>query len=184
MIQHDTWIAQMAREARMIEPFAPSQVKKANISYGLSSYGYDVRIADEFKVFRRKGDDFLVDPKALASEDFESVKTKECIIPPTSFILGRSVEYFRIPRNILAICFGKSTYARCGILVNITPLEPEWEGFITISIANTSCHPAKIYAQEGIAQILFLESPVSCSISYKDRKGSYQAQQGITLPKV
>ena len=185
MIRPDSWIAQMARDARMIEPFASSQVKKANISYGLSSYGYDVRIADEFKLLRPQAKDFVVDPKALSDAHFSSCTVKEYVIlPPTSFALGRSVEYFRIPRNVLALCFGKSTYARSGIIVNITPLEPEWEGFITISIANTSSHPAKVYAGEGIAQIVFLESVDACGVSYKDRKGRYQAQAGITLPKV
>jgi dCTP deaminase len=182
-IKADKWIREMAIKHRMIEPFAEKQVSKGVISYGLSSYGYDIRIADEFKIFTNINT-AIVDPKAFDTKSFVDFKGNVCIIPPNSFALGRSVEYFRVPRNIMTICVGKSTYARCGIITNVTPLEPEWEGFITLEISNTTPLPAKIYANEGIAQILFFESDEVCEISYGDRKGKYQGQQGITIPKV
>ena len=167
----------------MIEPFSESLVTKGVISFGVSSYGYDIRIADEFKIFTDVYST-VVDPKNFDPRSFVEFKGKECIIPPNSFALGRSVEYFRIPRNVLGICLGKSTYARCGIVINITPLEPEWEGFITIEISNTTPLPAKIYANEGIAQVIFIEGDEICETSYKDRKGKYQEQKGIVLPKI
>lgn len=182
-IKNDKWIKKMAIDAKMIEPFSETLVTKSVISYGTSSYGYDIRIADEFKIFTNVFST-VVDPKNFDSKSFVEFKGKECIIPPNSFALGRSVEYFRIPRNVLGICLGKSTYARCGIVINITPLEPEWEGFITIEISNTTPLPAKIYANEGIAQVIFIEGDEVCEISYKDRKGKYQAQKGIVLPKI
>jgi dCTP deaminase len=172
----------MALKHRMIESFVDSQIREG-ISYGLSSYGYDVRISDEFKIFSNLNA-VIVDPKRFDEKSFVDFKGKECIIPPNSFALGKSVEYFRIPRNILTLCMGKSTYARCGIIVNVTPLEPEWEGFITIELSNTSTLPAKVYAYEGIAQVIFLESDEPCEVSYRDKKGKYQAQKDITLPKV
>ncbi len=182
-IKNDKWIREMAIKHRMIEPFCETLVTKGVISYGVSSYGYDIRIADEFKIFTDVYST-VVDPKNFDPRSFVEFKGKECIIPPNSFALGRSVEYFRIPRNVLGICLGKSTYARCGIVINITPLEPEWEGFITIEISNTTPLPAKIYANEGIAQVIFIEGDSVCEISYKDRKGKYQAQKGIVLPKI
>lgn len=182
-IKADKWIREMAIKHRMIEPFAEKQVSKGVISYGLSSYGYDIRIADEFKIFTNINT-VIVDPKDFDTKSFIDFKGDVCIIPPNSFALGRSVEYFRVPRNIMTICVGKSTYARCGIITNVTPLEPEWEGFITLEISNTTPLPAKIYANEGIAQILFFESDELCEISYGDRKGKYQGQQGITIPRV
>lgn len=168
----------------MIEPFAPEQVKDGKISYGVSSYGYDMRVADEFKVFDgSKGD--LLDPKQFNPALFREVKAKGYIeLPPNTFVLARSVEYFRIPRNILTICFGKSTYARCGVLVNVTPFEPEWEGYVTMSISNTSPSAVKLYVNEGIAQVIFLESSEVCEVSYADKKGKYQAQQNITHAKI
>lgn len=182
-IKPDKWIERMAREHKMIEPFAERQVKDANISYGLSSYGYDIRISDEFKIFTNINST-VVDPKRFDPRAFVDFKGEVCIIPPNSFALGRSVEYFRIPRNAMTICVGKSTYARCGIIINVTPFEPEWEGFVTMEISNTTPLPAKVYANEGIAQVLFFESDEECAVSYADRKGKYQAQRGITLPKV
>jgi dCTP deaminase len=182
-IKSDSWIRRMARERQMIVPFSDEQVKPGIISFGLSSYGYDIRVADEFKVFSGKGAK-LIDPKNSDPGTFEDVKANECIIPPNSFILARTVEYFRIPRNILTICLGKSTYARCGVIVNVTPFEPEWEGYATLEISNTGPLPAKIYANEGIAQIIFLEADQVCQTSYKDKKGKYQAQKEITLPKL
>jgi len=173
----------MALKHKMIEPFSENLVTQGVISFGISSYGYDIRIADEFKVFTDVYST-VVDPKNFDLRSFVEFKGKECIIPPNSFVLGRSVEYFRIPRNVLGICIGKSTYARCGIVINITPLEPEWEGFITIEISNTTPLPAKIYAYEGIAQVIFIEGDEICEISYKDRKGKYQGQKGIVLPKI
>jgi len=171
----------MVLENDMIRPFEPCQVKRGNISYGLSSYGYDIRVADEFKIFKGGHRDIL-DPKKIDSGLFEDVKEKVIIIPGNSFILARSLEYFKIPRNILAICTGKSTYARIGLIVNITPLEPEWEGYITIEISNTSPSSVRLYAGEGIGQVVFFESDEICQISYADRKGRYQSQKGITLP--
>jgi dCTP deaminase len=182
-IKSDKWIVRMAKEARMIEPFADRQVKDTKVSFGLSSYGYDIRISDEFKIFTNINST-VVDPKEFDPKAFIDFKGAVCIIPPNSFALGRSVEYFRIPRNVMTICVGKSTYARCGIITNVTPFEPEWEGFVTLEISNTTPLPAKVYANEGIAQVLFFESDEECLVSYADRKGKYQAQRGITLPKV
>lgn len=185
-IKSDRWIEQMALEKGMISPFQASQVAKSDngrlISYGLSSYGYDIRCANEFKIFTNINSS-TVDPKAFDSNNFVDVKSDICIIPPNSFALARTVEYFKIPRNILTICLGKSTYARCGIIVNVTPLEPEWEGHVTLEFSNTTPLPAKIYANEGVAQVIFLESNDVCNISYKDRNGKYQGQEGVTLPK-
>lgn len=182
-IKSDRWIRRMADEYQMIVPFSERQVKSRVISFGLSSYGYDIRVADEFKVFTTLNAT-IIDPKNFDSNSFVDVKGKVCIIPPNSFVLARTVEYFKIPRNILTICLGKSTYARCGIIVNVTPFEPEWEGYATLEISNTTPLPAKIYANEGIAQIIFLEADEVCQTSYKDKKGKYQAQRGITLPKL
>ena len=182
-IRPDKWIIRMAREHNMIEPFVEEQVRENVISFGVSSYGYDMRISDEFKIFTNINTT-VVDPKRFDENAFVDFKGAVCIIPPNSFGLGRSVEYFRIPRSVMTICVGKSTYARCGIITNVTPFEPEWEGFITLEISNTTPLPARIYANEGIAQVLFFESDEECQTSYADRKGKYQAQQGITLPKV
>jgi len=173
----------MALDKGMIEPFEERQVRQGVISYGLSSYGYDIRIADTFKIFTNVYNT-VVDPKAFDPRSFVDVKSDVCIIPPNSFALGRSVEYFRIPRNVMTICVGKSTYARCGIITNVTPFEPEWEGFVTLEISNTTPLPAKIYANEGIAQVLFFEADEVCAVSYADRQGKYQAQRDIVLPKV
>ena len=185
-IKSDKWMRRMADEHGMIEPFEPGQVRPQNneriVSYGTSSYGYDVRCADEFKIFTNINS-AIVDPKAFDENSFVDVKSDVCIIPPNSFALARTVEYFRIPRNVLTICLGKSTYARCGIIVNVTPLEPEWEGHVTLEFSNTTPLPAKIYANEGVAQMLFLESDEVCDTSYKDRGGKYQGQTGVTLPK-
>jgi dCTP deaminase len=183
MVMSDKWIKKMAKEYGMIEPFEENLVRKGVISYGLSSYGYDFRIADEFKIFTNVAST-IVDPKNFDERSFVSVKGDYCIIPPNSFVLGRSVEYFRIPRDVIGICLGKSTYARCGIIVNVTPLEPGWEGFLTVEISNTTPLPAKIYAWEGIAQVIFIKGNEECEISYKDRKGKYMYQPGIVLPKV
>jgi dCTP deaminase len=182
-IKPDTWIARMAREHKMIEPFVDDQVRQGVISYGVSSYGYDVRVGDEFKVFTNVYNT-LVDPKNFDSKSFVDIKGDVCIIPPNSFALASTIEYFRIPRDVLTVCLGKSTYARCGIIVNVTPFEPEWEGHVTIEISNTTPLPAKIYANEGIAQVLFFQSDEPCGKSYKDKKGKYQAQRGVTLPKL
>jgi dCTP deaminase len=182
-IKSDRWIKRMARKHQMIVPFSEGQIKKGIVSYGLSSYGYDIRVADEFKVFTNVNTT-IVDPKKFDPRSLVEVKGKFCLIPPNSFILARTVEYFKIPRNILTICLGKSTYARCGIIVNVTPFEPEWEGYATLEISNTTPLPAKIYANEGIAQIIFLEADEICEVSYKDKKGKYQAQKKITLPKL
>jgi len=182
-IKSDKWILRMAKEHNMIEPFAERQVKDTKVSFGLSSYGYDIRISDEFKIFTNINST-VVDPKEFDPKAFVDFKGDVCIIPPNSFALGRSVEYFRIPRRVITICLGKSTYARCGIITNVTPFEPEWEGFVTMEISNTTPLPAKVYANEGIAQVLFFESDEECLVSYADRKGKYQAQRGITLPKV
>jgi dCTP deaminase len=182
-IKPDKWIARMVKEHGMIEPYVDSQVKDNSVSFGVSSYGYDIRIADEFKIFTNINST-VVDPKNFDPRSFVDFKGDVCIIPPNSFALGRSVEYFRIPRNVLTICVGKSTYARCGIITNVTPFEPEWEGFVTLEISNTTPLPAKIYANEGIAQVLFFESDEVCAVSYGDKKGKYQKQTGITLPKV
>ena len=182
MIKPDSWIRRMALQKEMIKPFVERSAEGAVVSYGLSSYGYDVRISDEFKIFKGNGISVL-DPKSLPESVFESIRSDHCIIPARSFVLGRSVEYFKIPRNVLTICFGKSTYARCGIVVNVTPFEPEWEGFATMAISNTSPVEAKIYANEGIAQLIFIESDEVCEVSYADKKGRYQAQKKITLPR-
>jgi dCTP deaminase len=185
-IQSDTWIKKMALEKKMIEPFVDHQVKEEDgkkvVSYGLSSYGYDIRCAREFKIFTNINSAF-VDPKSFDPSSFVDVITDVCIIPPNSFVLARTVEYFRIPRNILTVCLGKSTYARCGIIVNVTPLEPEWEGYVTLEFSNTTNLPAKIYANEGVAQVLFFTADDVCAVSYKDRGGKYQGQTGVTLPK-
>lgn len=182
-IKADRWIKKMALEHSMISPFEEKQVRQGVISFGLSSYGYDVRIADEFKIFTNVFG-AVVDPKNFDPKSFVDFKGEVCIIPPNSFALGRTVEYFRIPRNAMTICVGKSTYARCGIITNVTPLEPGWEGHVTLEVSNTTPLPAKIYANEGIAQILFFESDEQCLVSYADKKGKYQSQQGVTLPKV
>jgi dCTP deaminase len=182
-IKSDTWITRMAREHKMIEPFVEDQVRDGVISYGVSSYGYDVRVGDEFKVFTNVYNT-VVDPKNFDSKSFVDIRADVCIIPPNSFALASTIEYFRIPRDILTVCLGKSTYARCGIIVNVTPFEPEWEGHVTIEISNTTPLPAKIYANEGIAQVLFFQSDEPCARSYKDKKGKYQAQRGVTLPRL
>jgi len=186
-IKSDRWIRRMAAEHGMIEPFEPGQVKQINgrpiVSYGTSSYGYDVRCANEFKLFTDINTT-IVDPKTFDPNSFVEVKGDSCIIPPNSFALARTVEYFRIPRSVLTICLGKSTYARCGIIVNVTPLEPEWEGHVTLEFSNTTPLPARIYANEGVAQMLFLESDEVCETSYRDRGGKYQGQVGVTLPKI
>ncbi|RME40126.1 MAG: dCTP deaminase [Thermoflexia bacterium] len=184
-LKPDRWIRRMALEHRMIEPFVDHQVRDGMISYGLSSYGYDIRVADEFKIFTPGlGDLTVVDPKCFDTRAMVNFKGDVCVIPPNSFALGRSVEYFRIPRNVLCICLGKSTYARCGIIVNITPFEPEWEGYVTLEISNTTPLPAKIYANEGIAQVLFFEADEECEVSYADKRGKYQSQHGIVLPRL
>lgn len=185
-IKSDKWIRRMSQEQGMIEPFVERQVRQQDgerlISYGVSSYGYDVRCADEFKVFTNLHS-VTVDPKNFDEKSFVDVKGDYCIIPPNSFALARTVEYFRIPRNVLTVCLGKSTYARCGIIVNVTPLEPEWEGHVTLEFSNTTTLPAKIYANEGVAQMLFFESDEPCEVSYRDRDGKYQGQRGVTLPR-
>jgi len=185
-IKSDRWIREMADRHRMIEPFEPRQVREANgqkiVSYGTSSYGYDVRCSSEFKVFTNI-ESAIVDPKRFDESSFVDKTGEVCVIPPNSFALARTVEYFRIPRNVLTICLGKSTYARCGIIVNVTPLEPEWEGHVTLEFSNTTPLPAKIYANEGVAQMLFFESDEECETSYRDRGGKYQGQVGVTLPK-
>jgi dCTP deaminase len=176
----------MAETHGMIEPFEPNQIKHNGtnrlVSYGTSSYGYDVRCSNEFRVFTNINS-AIVDPKAFDPESFVNVESNVCIIPPNSFALARTVEYFRIPRNVLTICLGKSTYARCGIIVNVTPLEPEWEGHVTLEFSNTTPLPAKVYANEGVAQVIFIEADEICETSYKDRDGKYQGQTGVTLPK-
>lgn len=182
-IKNDAWIVKMAKENGMIEPFEEAQVRSEMISYGVSSYGYDMRVADEYKIFTNVNST-VVDPKKFDSSNFVEVKANEILVPPNSFALARSVEYFRIPRKVLAVCLGKSTYARCGIICNVTPFEPEWEGHVTIEISNTTPLPAKIYSNEGICQVLFFESDEDCRVSYKDKKGKYQGQTGITLPKL
>ncbi|MBF8278781.1 MAG: dcd [candidate division NC10 bacterium] len=182
-IKSDKWIKRMAKEHQIIVPFEDRQVREGVISYGLSSYGYDIRVANEFKIFTNVNST-IVDPKNFDEQSFVDFKGDVCIVPPNSFALARTVEYFRIPRNVLTICLGKSTYARCGIIVNVTPFEPEWEGFATLEISNTTPLPAKIYANEGIAQVVFFESDEVCEVSYADKKGKYQAQRDITLPKI
>ena len=182
-IKPDHWIRKMATENGMIEPFVDNQVRDGAISFGVSSYGYDIRVTDEFKIFTNVHS-AIVDPKKFDRRSMVDFKGDVCIIPPNSFALARTVEYFRIPRNVLTVCVGKSTYARCGIIVNVTPFEPEWEGFVTLEISNTTPLPAKIYANEGIAQVLFFEADEECDISYADKKGKYQKQDGIILPRL
>ena len=182
-IKSDRWIRRMALEHGMIEPFVDEQVRAGVVSYGLSSYGYDIRVADEFKIFTNINNT-VIDPKNFDPRSFVDVKADVCIVPPNSFALARTIEYFRIPRDVLTICLGKSTYARCGIIVNVTPFEPEWEGFVTLEISNTTPLPAKIYANEGIAQVLFFQSDEPCERSYADKKGKYLKQTGVTLPKI
>ena len=182
-IKSDRWIREMALQHQMISPFSEKQVCQGVISYGLSSYGYDLRVADEFKIFTNVNS-AIVDPKNFDERSFVTVQSDCCIVPPNSFALARSIEYFKIPRDVLTICLGKSTYARCGIIVNVTPFEPEWEGYVTLEISNTTPLPAKIYANEGLCQIIFFQSNEACETSYADRKGKYQGQQGIVLPKL
>jgi len=186
-IKSDRWIRRMAEQHGMIEPFEPGQVKHSGgerlISYGTSSYGYDVRCANEFKIFTNINST-IVDPKHFDSKNFVDMASDVCIIPPNSFALARTVEYFRIPRDVLTVCVGKSTYARCGLIVNVTPFEPEWEGFVTLEISNTTPLPAKVYANEGISQVLFFQSDEVCEVSYADKQGKYQKQQGLTLPRL
>ena len=186
-LKPDHWIRKMALEHRMIEPFVDGQVRDGVISYGLSSYGYDIRVADEFKIFQpelKSSKSIVVDPKAFDANSFADFKGETCIIPPNSFVLGRTVEYFCVPRSVLTLCVGKSSYARCGIIVNVTPFEPEWEGYVTLEISNTTPLPAKIYGGEGIAQVIFFEADEECDTSYADRKGKYQRQQSIVLPRL
>ena len=182
-IKSDRWIREMATSQGMIEPFVEKQIRTDVISYGLSSYGYDMRVADEFRIFHNALSP-VVDPKAFDERSFVEYEGDVCLIPPNSFALARSVEYFRSPRNVLTLCVGKSTYARCGIITNVTPFEPEWEGFVTLEISNTTPLPARIYANEGIAQVLFFESDEPCEVSYNDKKGKYQAQRGVTPPRL
>jgi dCTP deaminase len=182
-IKSDRWIREMAQKHDMINPFCEKQVRDGVISYGLSSYGYDLRVADEFKIFTNVNS-AVVDPKHFDERSFVSVRGDSIMVPPNSFALARSVEYFKIPRDVLTICVGKSTYARCGIIVNVTPFEPEWEGFVTLEISNTTPLPAKVYANEGLCQILFFQGDEPCQVSYKDKAGKYQKQSGIVLPKL
>jgi dCTP deaminase len=182
-LKPDHWITRMAREERMIEPFEEGKAREGVISYGVSSYGYDIRVTDEFKIFTNINS-AVVDPKNFDAASMVDYQGDVCIIPPNSFVLARTVEYFRIPRGVLTVCVGKSTYARCGIIVNVTPFEPEWEGFVTLEISNTTPLPAKIYANEGIAQVLFFEGDEECKISYADKKGKYQKQDRIMLPRL
>ena len=182
-IKSDKWIRKMSLDNKMISPFEDKQISKKKISYGLSSYGYDIRVTDEYKIFTNVNNS-IIDPKKFDENSFVNFKGDVCIVPANSFALARSVEYFKIPRNVLTICLGKSTYARCGIIVNVTPFEPEWEGHVTLEISNTTPLPAKIYSNEGLCQVLFFESDEECEVSYKDKKGKYQNQTGITLPKI
>jgi dCTP deaminase len=182
-VKPDSWIRRMAAEHRMIEPFVDGQVRENVISYGLSSYGYDIRVTDEFKIFTNVHS-AIVDPKGFNADSFIDYKGDICVIPPNSFVLARTIEYFRIPRNVITICLGKSTYARCGLIVNVTPFEPEWEGYVTLEISNTTPLPARVYANEGIAQVVFLEADEVCEVSYADRKGKYQKQEAIVLPRI
>ncbi len=182
-LKSDKWIEEMSLKHEMISPFEATSLRKGVISYGVSSYGYDIRVADEYKIFTNVNAT-IVDPKNFESRNVVEHKGEICIVPPNSFALARTIEYFKIPRNVLAICLGKSTYARCGIIVNVTPFEPEFEGHITIEISNTTPLPAKIYSNEGIAQVLFISGDEECAVSYKDKNGKYQKQRGITLPKV
>src|SRR3954465_5949931 len=182
-IKSDAWIRRMAVEHGMVDPFGDRQVREGVVSYGLSSYGYDIRVADEFKGFTNINST-VVDPKNFDGRSLVDGRGDVCIIPPNSFALARTIEYFRIPRNVLTVCVGKSTYARCGLIVNVTPFEPEWEGYVTLEISNTTPLPARVYANEGIAQVLFFQSDERCETSYADKKGKYQAQQALTLPKL
>ena len=182
-IKSDNWIKRMALERGIIEPFVDEQMRAGVISYGLSSYGYDIRVADEFKVFTNINNT-VIDPKNFDPRSFVDIRADVCIIPPNSFALAMTVEYFRIPRDVLTVCVGKSTYARCGLIVNVTPFEPEWEGYVTLEISNTTPLPAKVYANEGISQVLFFQSDEVCEVSYADKKGKYQKQQGLTLPRL
>ena len=182
-IKSDKWIRKMSLDNDMISPFEDGQINEKKISYGLSSYGYDIRVTNEYKIFTNVNNS-IIDPKRFDENSFVNFKGDVCIVPANSFALARSVEYFKIPRNVLTICLGKSTYARCGIIVNVTPFEPEWEGHVTLEISNTTPLPAKIYSNEGLCQVLFFESDENCEISYKDKKGKYQKQTGITLPKI
>ena len=182
-IKSDKWIRKMSLDHKMISPFEDKQISKEKISYGLSSYGYDIRVTDEYKIFTNVNNS-IIDPKKFDENSFVNFKGEVCIVPANSFALARSVEYFKIPRNVLTICLGKSTYARCGIIVNVTPFEPEWEGHVTLEISNTTPLPAKIYSNEGLCQVLFFESDEECEVSYKDKKGKYQNQTGITLPNI
>jgi len=182
-IMPDTWIRRMAQDAAMIQPFVESQRREGVISYGLSSYGYDARLADEFKIFTNV-DNAVVDPKVFSDQGFVTRRGPTCIIPPNSFVLCHTIEYFRIPRDVLVICLGKSTYARCGLIVNVTPLEPEWEGQVTIEISNTTPLPARVYANEGICQFLFLKGESAPEVSYADRAGKYMGQRGVALPRL
>jgi dCTP deaminase len=182
-LKPDHWIRKMALEHKMIEPFEAGQVRDGVISFGVSSYGYDIRVADEFKIFTNVYS-AVVDPKNFDPQSMVDYKGGVCVIPPNSFALARTIEYFRIPRDVLTVCLGKSTYARCGIIVNVTPFEPEWEGYVTLEISNTTPLPARIYANEGIAQVLFFQADEECEISYADKKGKYQKQEAIVLPKL
>lgn len=182
-LKPDHWIRKMALEQRMIEPFVDKQVRQGVISYGVSSYGYDIRVADEFMIFTNVHS-AIVDPKNFDPKSMFEFKGDVCVIPPNSFALARTIEYFRIPRQVLTVCLGKSTYARCGLIVNVTPFEPEWEGYVTLEISNTTPLPAKVYANEGLAQVLFFEADEVCEVSYADKKGKYQKQESIVLPKL
>jgi dCTP deaminase len=182
-VKNDRWIRKMATECDMISPFAEGQMREGVISFGLSSYGYDLRVADEFKIFTNVYTT-IVDPKHFDQRSFVEFRGPVCVIPPNSFALARSVEYLKIPRNVITVCVGKSTYARCGIIVNVTPLEPEWEGFVTLEISNTAPLPARVYSNEGLCQIVFIGSDELCEVSYRDKKGKYQAQKGIVLAKI
>lgn len=182
-VKNDRWIRWMSKYRQMIDPFVESQVRAGVISYGVSSYGYDLRVADEYKIFTN-AHCVVVDPKNFDPNSFVEFRGPVCTIPPNSFVLAKSVEYFKIPREVMTLCVGKSTYARCGIIVNVTPLEPEWEGPLTLEISNTTPLPARVYSNEGLCQVIFFEADEECEVSYRDRKGKYQAQQGITLPKI
>ena len=182
-LKPDHWIRRMALEQGMIEPFVDGQRREGVISYGLSSYGYDMRVADEFKIFTNVRS-AIVDPKDFSDDSFVDYQGDICVIPPNSFVLARSMEYFRIPRSVLTLCVGKSTYARCGLIVNVTPFEPEWEGYVTLEISNTTPLPARVYSNEGIAQVIFFEADEGCEVSYADRRGKYQKQDRLTLPKL
>ena len=182
-LKPDHWIRRMAREHGMIDPFVDGQRSEGVISYGLSSYGYDMRVSDEYKIFTNVRS-AIVDPKNFSDDSFVDYQGDICVIPPNSFVLARSMEYFRIPRSVLTLCVGKSTYARCGLIVNVTPFEPEWEGFVTLEISNTTPLPARVYSNEGIAQVIFFEADEGCEVSYADKRGKYQGQRSLTLPKL